>query len=100
MKPFFYTRPARWSVLLGLMLATSTALLANQFTPFETTDSAKVRRLRLDQCIFTALRQNRELQIERLTPAITESVLSGSYGYYDPIFRTEAYAQDARNTGG
>jgi outer membrane protein len=100
MQPFFYTRPARWPVLLGLLLASSPALFANQFTPFETDDSAQVRRLRLDQCVFTALRQNRELQIERLTPAITESVLSGSYGYYDPIFRTEARSQNASDTGG
>ena len=100
MQPFSFTRPLGWLVLLGVLLTASTAVPADSFTPFETTDSAKVRRLRLDQCVFTALRQNRELQIERLTPAITESVLSGSYGYYDPIFRTEARSQNASDTGG
>ncbi len=100
MQPFSFTRPLGRLMLLGVLLAVAPAASANQFTPVETTDFSQVRRLRLDECIVTALRQNRQLQIERLTPAITEASLSGSYGYYDPIFRTEANAQDATDTGG
>lgn len=58
------------------------------------------RRLRLEECIFTALQRNRDLQIERLTPAIAQSYLSGSYGYYDPTFTGEANSLDAQDTGG
>ncbi|MGC3961353.1 MAG: TolC family protein [Verrucomicrobiota bacterium] len=100
MQPFSFTRPLGRLTLLGVLLAIAPATPANQFTPLETTDSPQVRRLRLDECIVTALRQNRELQIERLTPAITEANLSGSRGYYDPVFSTEAYAQNATDTGG
>jgi outer membrane protein len=59
-----------------------------------------IRQLRLEECIFTALRRNRELQIERLTPAIAQSYLSGSYNYYDPILTAQANSQDAQDTGG
>lgn len=98
MSPLCHTRLRRCLVLLGLLpVLTAFAGITDEFA---TASTPGVRRLRLDECIFTALRQNRELQIERLTPAITEAYLSGSYGYYDPIFTTEAYAQDARNTGG
>lgn len=97
MQPFSFTRPVRLSVLLGLLLASVSALSASEFT---SDDFPPPRRLRLDECIFTALRQNRELQIQRLVPAITQSYLSGAYGYYDPIFSTEAYTQDARDSGG
>jgi outer membrane protein TolC len=81
---------------LGLLLAAGTV----RASEFDEADATKVRRLRLDECIFTALRQNRDLQIERLTPAIAASQLSGARGYYDPIFRTDAYSQDAEDPGG
>lgn len=98
MSLFCHTRLRRGLVLLGLVLVTGAS--AEMTDEFATASTPGIRRLRLDECIFTALRQNRQLQIERLTPAITESYLSGSFGYYDPIFTTEAYAQDARNNGG
>jgi outer membrane protein len=83
--------------LWGLLFAAGPFLMADEFA---TDDPARIRRLRLDECIVTALRQNRELQIERLVPAITQSYLSGAYGYYDPLFRTDVYAQDAKDMGG
>jgi outer membrane protein len=85
------------ALLGGLLLGITPASQA--FSP-EIEDSPGIRRLRLDECIFTALRRNRELQIERLTPAIAQSYLSGSYNYYDPIFTTEVNSQDAQDTGG
>ena len=62
--------------------------------------SAEVRRLPLDECIRTALLQNRALQIERLNPAIAQSWLSASYGYYDPIFTVDARSEDSSDSGG
>lgn len=57
-------------------------------------------RISLDECIRTALLQNRDLQIERLNPSIAQSWLSASYGYYDPIFTTEMHSEEATDSGG
>ncbi|MBE0541052.1 MAG: TolC family protein [Verrucomicrobia bacterium] len=63
-------------------------------------ESSEVRHLALEECIRIALLQNRTLQIERLNPAIAQSWLSASYGYYDPIFSVEARSEDSEDTGG
>ncbi len=60
----------------------------------------QIRRLTLEECIRTALLQNRTLQIERLTPAITESLLSGSYSYYDPVLTLSAGQEHSTDAGG
>lgn len=90
------------SFLSGLLLAgvVSLSSLAPVFANAADTNGANVRPLRLEECIFTALRQNRQLQIERLTPVIARSQLSSAYGYYDPIFLADAYAQDSEDPGG
>ena len=62
--------------------------------------SSSVRRLTLDECIRTALLQNRALQIERLNPALAQSWLSASYGYYDPVFTADVHTEDASDSGG
>jgi outer membrane protein TolC len=57
-------------------------------------------RISLRQCIETALERNRAVQIERLNPAIARSVLEGSYGYYDPVFTSQAQQERDTDTGG
>ena len=58
------------------------------------------RPVRLEECIHTALLQNRALQIERLNPAIARAWLSSSYSYYDPVLLVEARSEEATDTGG
>lgn len=89
----FLFRPALWLVVL---LLPGGGLRAAEFAPAA---NPEIRRLRLDECIFTALRNNRQLQIERLTPAVTEAALSSAYGYYDPIFTAQFNAQHAQDNG-
>lgn len=90
-------RPFLCKVLLcGGLLATITAGAVEEF-PFA---EPNLRRLRLDECIIAALYRNRDLQIERLTPAITQSQLGGSYSYFDPILSAQVNSQDAQDTGG
>lgn len=97
MPPLTRPRIVCFPLLLGTVLVTA-------FSPVpESADSApppNVRRLRLDECIFTALRHNRELQIERLMPAIARSELRGAYGYYDPILSATAHSQKSEDIGG
>ena len=91
----------RSMLLLGILLPLSSSLRATEFAEVDSTDATTqdVKRMRLDECIFTALRNNRQLQIERLTPAVTESFLSSSYGYYDPIFTAQFNAERAQDNG-
>jgi len=63
-------------------------------------DRRVVRPITLEECVRTALLQNRTLQIERLTPAITDSLLSGSYSYYDPVFTMGARQEHSTDAGG
>ncbi len=90
------TRLSGIPFLLGVLWVSPLPLMA---TEIEVTESPQVRRLRLDECLFTALRQNRALQIERLEPEIAQSWLSASYGYYDPILRMDLRSQDASDPG-
>ncbi|HEX5221594.1 MAG TPA: TolC family protein [Verrucomicrobiae bacterium] len=62
--------------------------------------SQQIRSITLEECIRTALLQNRMLQIERLTPAVTESLLSGSYSYYDPTLTLSAGKEHLTDAGG
>ncbi len=58
------------------------------------------RVVSLDECIRTALLQNRALQIERLNPEIARATLSSSYGYFDPVFTLDARNENATDSGG
>lgn len=66
----------------------------------ESGEPAEIRRLTLDECIRTALLQNRALQIERLNPAIARSALSASYGHYDPVLTLDTRTEDSADSGG
>ena len=63
-------------------------------------EEIQTRHITLEECIRTALLQNRTLQIERLTPAITESLLGGSYSYYDPVLTLNAGKEHSADAGG
>ena len=60
----------------------------------------EVRRLTLDECVCTALLQNRALQIESLNPSIARSALSASYGYYDPVLTLDTRTEESADNGG
>lgn len=76
-------------------------LLLNVVSAAETSSStSETKRISLNECIQIALMQNRALQIERLNPAIAQSWLSASYGYYDPLFTTEARTEESADAGG
>jgi outer membrane protein len=84
---------------LAWVVATVGAVFFN--TPSQAEQPAQTpRSIKLDQCIELALRQNRELQIERLNPAIAEANLSAGFGYYDPFFIADVRHENASDTGG
>ena len=60
----------------------------------------EVRPVKLQDCIATALLNNRDLQIERLNPAIALAFLSESYGWYDPVFLGDVRRESDKDTGG
>lgn len=85
----FGERPWRLlSIAAGLAIS---ACGLNQLT-------AEVVSLR--ECISTALMNNRALQIERINPRIAYATLSGSYGYYDPVFTAQGNLEDETDPGG
>lgn len=59
-----------------------------------------VQPLTLNDCVATALLNNRALQIERINPAVARGFLSSSYGWYDPIFLGDVRREDDKDTGG
>jgi outer membrane protein TolC len=63
-------------------------------------NGANVRRMTLEECIHTALAQNKALQIERLNPPLARARLSGAYGYYDPLFSSEYRSESLSDSGG
>lgn len=85
------------SLLIGLSGGAGGAWAGLDAAAPDAAATSHPKRLRLDECIFTALRNNRQLQIERLTPAVAASYLSGAYGYYNPLFTAQfnvAHSQD------
>jgi len=79
-----------------LLLTAGFALHAAAAEP----DPLPLRPITLQDCIQTALLQNRLLQIERLNPPIARSWLSASYGYYDPVFLADLRDESAADSGG
>jgi outer membrane protein TolC len=57
------------------------------------------RRLSLEESIRLALQHNLGIQIERYTPQIAQFNLENSYGYYDPVFKSEAEESFNRSPG-
>jgi outer membrane protein len=64
------------------------------------TNTLRPAAISLRECVETALVRNRAVQIERLNPEIARSVLSGSYGYYDPLFTSLLQRDHLEDTGG
>lgn len=64
-------------LLLGLALNTQGQTLTNESRP-----------LSLQDCMQAALLHNRDIQIERFEPVFRQLDLKGSYGYYDPAFKS------------
>jgi len=58
------------------------------------------RPITLEECIRTALFRNRALQIQRLNPEIDLDTLSGSRGYYVPLFSVDFRRENSTNSGG
>jgi outer membrane protein len=86
-----------------LLLIVSALLAVGRFSGLAETNSPAepiTRLISLNQCISTALLQNRLLQIERLNPPIAQAWLSASYGYYDPLFLTDLRRESATDSGG
>jgi outer membrane protein TolC len=54
----------------------------------------------LRECIEKALIANRALQIERINPEIARTAVSGTYGYYDPVFTAQVQKEHNEDTGG
>src|SRR5688572_18639535 len=59
-----------------------------------------VRPVGLNDCIATALLNNRALQIEKINPAVARATLSSAYGWYDPAFVGDARRENDKDTGG
>lgn len=59
-----------------------------------------VRQLTLNECVHTALLNNRDLQVERLNPEVARAALGTAYGYYDPIFLGNLRRETDVETGG
>lgn len=56
--------------------------------------------LALSQAVGAALLNNRQLQVERINPGVARLTLRASYGYYDPIFTSQARLESDADTGG
>ena len=54
----------------------------------------------LPEAIDKALVNNRQLQIERINPELARLTLRAAYGFYDPIFTTQARSETSKDTGG
>ena len=58
------------------------------------------RSLTLQECIKTALEHNLDIKIERYRPELAKLTLDGSYGAYDPSFRTDVRQNFASSESG
>jgi outer membrane protein TolC len=55
--------------------------------------------LTLRDALQTALLHNRALQIERINPEVARLTLSGSYGWYDPLFTGQVRRENVADSG-
>jgi outer membrane protein TolC len=63
------------------------------------TNDTSSRFLTLREAIDAALLNNRTLQIERINPQIAHMTLRASWGYYDPLFTSQARKENANELG-
>jgi len=85
-----------------VLVCTALTLKAQAPTPMSELISTNktVRSISLDECIRMALVRNLSIQLGRAEPEIARYVLSGSYGYYDPLFSGRAGDSYRRSPGG
>src|SRR6185503_1868667 len=76
---------------VGALFLSSVGCLAqaNTHNPF----------LTLKDAIDTALLNNRSLQIDRINPEIARLTLRASWGYYDPLFTSQARKENVTELG-
>src|SRR5713101_4564845 len=74
-----FLRTMKFIVFLLVMAGTCIVALA------QTDTSTKTRELSLDDCIQMALKENLDLQVERLDATISLYTLNGAYSAYDPL---------------
>lgn len=76
----------------GLLTALAAGLLS--------ASPAAAQTLSLREAVEQALRNNRQLQVERVNPEIQQATLSASRGFYDPLFTAQLDQENAADTGG
>ncbi len=74
--------------------------LGTNFEPVEETDRSREGVLSLREAVDRSLRNNRQLQIERINPEVARFTLQSSYGYYDPLLQSRVHSETATDTGG
>ncbi len=85
---------------LVFLLALGVASQGGAAVTGDQTHQPGARPITLEECIRTALLRNRALQIQRLNPEIARDTLSGSRGYYDPLFSVDFRSENSTDSGG
>ncbi|MGE3310727.1 MAG: TolC family protein [Limisphaerales bacterium] len=95
-------RVAAWLrlCLLGPLLTLGTARAGDVVDGNKAGPAPRGGLITLEACIDMALRRNRDLQIERLSPLVARAQLSGAQGFYDPVLVTDFRRDDATDAGG
>jgi outer membrane protein len=62
-------------------------------------DNLPIQLLTLREAVDAALLNNRTLQIERINPEMARMTLRASYGYYDPLFLSQARKENVTESG-
>ncbi|MCC6233788.1 MAG: TolC family protein [Verrucomicrobiales bacterium] len=82
-------------------LAQITALLAPLVAPAASPrPSSQPVPITLEECIRTALTQNREIQIERVQPRLAQLALAGAAAAYDPVLFSDTRWENLADSGG
>jgi len=76
------------------------AQMTNSSYAADTSNSARVRPMSLDDCIAMALKHNFTIQIARFNPDLARYTLWGSYGVYDPTLSASYDHQYNQSPGG
>lgn len=87
------------SPVLRLPARLATVLLA-ALPPLLMGSEPSAPTLALREAIEQALRNNRQLQVERINPEIQRATLSASRGFYDPVLTAQFDQENTADTGG
>ena len=60
---------------------------------------ATVRQISLDEAVRLALEQNLDIKIGQAAPRVSQLRIDGFYGYYDPVFSSQASQNYNERTG-